>query len=600
MTLAPEILDRARAWTGAEYDAQTRAEVQALLDANDEEELRNRFGAELEFGTGGLRGIVGAGTNRMNRHTAGAASQGLANHIRSQVPDVSRAAVVIAHDSRTHSAQFAGEAATIFAANGLRTYLCESLRPTPWLSFAVRHLNATAGIVITASHNPKQYNGYKAYWSDGAQVVPPHDTAIIREVRGIASVEQIRFMDFEQAKHEGLIVLVGEDIDQAYLEAIEPCRLARDLDPAIAANLRIVFSPLHGTGGTLVPPALRRWGFNHVSLVEEQAKPDGTFPTAPKPNPEERAAMEMALAQGAREKADLVMATDPDADRIGVAVPQPDGEWALLNGNQTASLMAHFIIERSREQGRLPDDGVIVKTIVTTELIARIANAGGVALEDVLTGFKWIGAKIRGWEEARAAGRPSKTFLFGGEESYGYLVGTHARDKDAVVCACVIAEVAAWAKSQGKTLLDLLDDLFETHGVHLESLASLERQGLRGMEEINGMMTRLRENPPPTIAGVPVETLLDVQDGSRRRLDVRDATLETVELPRSNVLSFALKGGGKVVARPSGTEPKIKFYFGATENMLDESDRSKPLAEKKSLVEKLIRALEKDFLKSVE
>jgi phosphoglucomutase len=602
MALDPAILERAREWTGVDYDPDTRREVQALLDAagdGAEEELRNRFGAHLEFGTGGMRGIVGAGTNRMNRYTAGAASQGLARCIRKQVSDPRRASVVIAHDSRTHSAQFAGEAATIFAGNGIKTYLFEALRPTPLLSFAVRHLRATAGVVITASHNPMQYNGYKVYWSDGAQIVPPHDRAIIEEVRAISSVDQIRFTDSEQAKHEGLIVLIGEEIDEAYLEAIEACRLATDLAPSHFASLEIVYSALHGTGATLVPEALKRWGFPRVSSVEAQAIPDGTFPTAPKPNPEEQAAMQMALDQAAGEGADLVMATDPDADRIGIAAPDAAGRWVLLTGNQTASLITEWLCGRLREQGRLPADGAVVKTIVTTELIAAIAQSHGVAVENVLTGFKWIGAKIRGWEEARAAGRASRTFLFGGEESYGYLVGTHARDKDAVVCACVIAEMAAWAKSQGWTLLDLLDQLFELHGVHLESLVSLERQGLAGMSEIQAMMARLRGDPPLTIAGVPVETLMDCEDRTRRRLDDSSTTVESIDLPRSNVLHFTLRGGGKAVARPSGTEPKIKFYFGATESMLSDSDRALPLAERRSKVEDLLSELEKDFLERV-
>jgi phosphoglucomutase len=593
MPLDPEILERAREWTGSHCDPATRAEVQALIDACDEDELRDRFGAQLEFGTGGLRGIVGAGTNRMNRYTAGAASQGLALYIRRQVGP-SGGSVVIAHDSRTHSAQFAGEAAQIFAANRIRTYLFEALRPTPELSFAVRHLGATAGIVITASHNPKQWNGYKVAWSDGAQVIPPHDAGIIAEVRGIHDPSHIRFADFESAKNDGLIVLIGEEVDEAYLEALDASRLARDLDPAVPAGLKIVYSPLHGTGATLVPAALSRWGFTQVSLVKAQATPDGTFPTAPKPNPEERAAMQMALDQAEVEGADLVMATDPDADRIGIAVPDAEGQWQLLSGNQTASLMLHFIITRLRERGEMPPDGAVVKTIVTTELIARIAEAAGVEVVDVLTGFKWIGAKIRAWEERRASGQASKTFLFGGEESYGYLVGTHARDKDAVVCACVIAEMAAWAKSQGKTLLDLLDGLFAAHGVHLESLVSLERQGLTGMEEISAMMDALRADPPREIAGVAVETLMDVQAGTHRDLTTGEEA--PIDLPRSNVLHFTLAGGGKAVARPSGTEPKIKFYFGATEAMLPEADRAKSLDERKRLVAERLEALERDFV----
>lgn len=597
MTPDNAILEVARTWTGGDYDAETRAEVQALIDANDVNELNERFGAQLEFGTGGLRGIVGAGTNRMNRYTAGAASQGLANHIRKQVSDLSKAAVVIAHDSRTHSAQFASEAAQIFAANGIRAHLFEALRPTPLLSFAVRHLGATAGVVITASHNPKQYNGYKAYWSDGAQVIPPHDKGIIDEVRAISSVDQIRFADFEGAKQNGLIVLHGEDVDAAYLDAIEDCRLAKDLDPSIPAGVKIVYSALHGTGITLVPPALARWGFTQVSLVEAQAKPDGTFPTTPKPNPEEREAMKMALDQAAREEADLVMATDPDADRIGIAVPDSGGAWQLINGNQTASMMTHYIVERLKAKDALPKDGVVVKTIVSTELIARIAEANGLALKDVLTGFKWIGAKIRGWEETRAAGAPSKTFLFGGEESYGYLVGTHARDKDAVVCACVIAEMAAWAKSNGQSLLDLLEVLFEKHGVHLESLKSLERGGLKGLEEIQAMMEGLRSNPPKSIAGVTVERLMDVQAGTAKALATGETT--KIDLPRSNVLHFTLAGGGKVVARPSGTEPKIKFYFGATEGMLGAEAQGKPLTERKAMVKSLLEKLEADFLNRV-
>lgn len=597
MALDQATLERAREWTREPYDAATRAEVQALLDAGDEEELRNRFGAQLEFGTGGLRGVVGAGTNRMNRYTAGAASLGLANYVKRHAGG-GTPSIVIAHDSRTHSAPFAREAAQIFAAAGVKAYLFEALRPTPELSFAVRHLRATAGIVITASHNPRQYNGYKVSWSDGAQVIPPHDGGIIAEVRAITGAGQIKFAGFEEARRGGLIEIIGREVDEAYLQALDAQRLCRGLDASIPAGLRIVYSPLHGTGATLVPEALRRWGFTQVSLVEAQATPDGTFPTASKPNPEERAAMELALAQAVREGADLVMATDPDADRIGIAVPNAQGEWILLNGNQTASLMAHFICTRLREEGRLPADGVIVKTIVTTELIAALCRHHGVACVDVLTGFKWIGAKIREWEEARAAGQPSQTFLFGGEESYGYLAGTHARDKDAVVCACVIAEMAAWAKSQGKTLLDLLDELFAACGVHIESLVSLEREGLAGLDQINAMMAKLRQAPPTAIAGVPAVALMDVEAGTRTDLVLR--TTESVDLPKSNVLHFSLEGGGKVVARPSGTEPKIKFYFGATEGMLQKSQRRLPLAEKTRLVRELLTELEQDFVRLVE
>lgn len=543
-------------------DAETlRETLDVIVDAaakGDFSQVEDAFYTDLDFGTGGLRGIMGPGTNRMNRSVVARATQGLVNYIKEAVGDAS-ASVCIAFDSRNRSEEFAREAACVIAGNGVKAYLFRELRPTPELSFAVKYFGATAGIVITASHNPKEYNGYKVSWSDGGQVVAPQDRGIIEKVRQVTAAGQIHRADYESAVASGLIVLVGPEVDDAFLAAMDVVRLQPDLAAARGSELKIVYTPLHGTGITMVPKALERWGFTSVACEPRQSVPDGNFPTTKSPNPEEKAAMALALELAERTGADVVFATDPDADRVGVAVRRND-KFELLTGNQVGSLMTYYLCEVLKERGKLPSDGVFIKTIVTTELISAIAGSYGVEVDDCLTGFKYIAELIRRYEEQGAPGKPSKTFIMGSEESYGYLIGTHARDKDAVVATCVLAEMALWAKIQGKTLLDLLHDVFARYGVYIESQQSHAMKGMTGMQQIAALMERLRKESPATIAGIPVVEVVDIQ-----RNVIRDLKLGTEKpglgLPQSNVLIFKLGDGSTIVARPSGTEPKIKFYF---------------------------------------
>lgn len=558
--LTTELAERVRSFAeGA--DAETLKETVNFLTGvlsgeGPSTAVEDAFYRDLDFGTGGLRGIMGPGTNRMNRVTVGKATQGLASYVKKNAPGGS---VVIAHDSRLRSDEFAREVARVVAGNGLTAYLFPQLRPTPELSFAVRHLGATAGVVVTASHNPKEYNGYKVSWSDGAQVLPPHDKGIIEEVRAVTSAEQVLRADFDEAVKDGRIVLLDDTLDKAYLEALDKVQLRRELTRQRGDDLRIAFTPLHGTGITMVPQALERWGFSSVIVEPAQAEPDGSFPTAKSPNPEERAAMALAIELATRENCDIVLATDPDADRLGIAV-RHGSEYQLLTGNQVGALLAWYICETMREQERLPANGVLIKTIVTTELIARIAEDYKVDIENCLTGFKYIASLIRGYEEAGTVEKPSKEFLMGCEESYGYLVGTHARDKDAVVAACVAAEMALWAKTRNKTLIDLMESLYARYGVHIEGQLSKTMPGAAGMRQITGLMESLRKDPPREVAGIAVATVTDIQEDTK--LDVASGqTSSGPGLPSSNVLIFELQDGSLVVARPSGTEPKIKFYF---------------------------------------
>jgi phosphoglucomutase len=561
-TIHPDVLARVQSYM-AGADDEITAEANELLsraqsgDSAALSELNDSFGRELDFGTGGLRGIMGPGTNRMNRVVIAKATQGLAQYVASQVGD--SGSVAIAYDSRNNSALFARTAAQVVAGNGLRAYLFAELRPTPELSFAVRHLGATAGIVVTASHNPKEYSGYKVSWSDGAQVLPPHDKAIIQQVRSVGSMEQVKIADFDEAVAEGRIVMLGEELDRAFLDAIQPARLRQELTNSRGGELKIVYTPLHGTGITIVPRALAEWGFTSVQIEPEQAKPDGNFPTTKSPNPEEAAALERAINLARETDGDIVLATDPDADRLGFAV-RHDGEFQLISGNQGCALLTWYICETLKEQGRLPANAAIVKTIVTTELIRAITDDYGVHLGNCLTGFKHIADLMRQYEEPGPDGLPQKQFLMGCEESYGYLVGSHARDKDAVVAACAFAEMALWAKTRGLTLVDLLHDLYRRYGVHVESQVSLARPGLKGMQEISDMMSRLRQESPTAIAGIPVEQVTDIESDTIYNPETGDVKAGP-GLPKSNVILFSLEDGSTVVARPSGTEPKIKFYF---------------------------------------
>ena len=531
-------IEVAKQWLSEDYDEATRAEVKRLME-NDPKELEESFYRNLEFGTGGLRGIMGVGTNRMNNYTVGMATQGVANYLKQNFKDLPQISVAVSFDSRNNSAEFAKITANVFAANGIKVYLFDSLRPVPELSYSIRHLKCQSGVMVTASHNPKEYNGYKAYWEDGAQVTAPHDTNIINEVLKITSPTMVKFSGGEEN-----IQMVGADVDEAYLNDVSTLLVSPD-SVKNHADMKMVYTPLHGTGITLVPKILSRMGFTNLSLVEAQVVSDGNFPTVKSPNPEENSALEMAVALAEEKGADLVMATDPDADRVGIAIRDNEGKITLLNGNQTASILTYYLLRRWKELGKLNENTYIVKTIVTTELMAAMAKAYGVKCYNVLTGFKYIASVIRE-NEGKA------TFIGGGEESYGYNAGEFVRDKDAVITCALIAECAAWCADQGKTLYQLLQDIYAEFGLYKESLISLTKKGKAGLEEIQAMMKNYRENPPASIGGSPVVKVIDYNKP------------EETGLPKSNVLQFYMEDGAVVSVRPSGTEPKIKFYFGVT------------------------------------
>ncbi len=535
-------------------------EIRALISAGNERELTDRFYRDLEFGTGGIRGILGAGPNRMNIYTVGAAAQGLANYIAKQGAAAKKAGVAIAHDSRRMSDVFAMRVATVLAANGVTAHLFSALRPTPELSFAVRQLGCTAGVMITASHNPPEYNGLKAYWNDGGQVTPPHDTNIISEVRGVGAYANIREMTEADATAQGLLHRIGREMDDAFLALVDESCLAPDICREQGKKLKIVFTPLHGTGGTLIPEALRRRGFAHVMEEPKQSIPDGNFPTVKSPNPEEGPALAMAIDLAKKEGADLVIASDPDADRVGIAVRGDGGEFELLTGNQISALLTYYICEQLKRSGRFPAGGVVLTTIVSGDLMKEIARSYGAEVVEVLTGFKWIGERIRLYEEAGRAGSPSKKYIFGAEESYGYMPCDFVRDKDAVTSAAFIAEAAAFAAAEGTTLHGLLGKLFTKYGYFREGAKSLTLPGADGAARIKSMMQSMRAKPPRTLAGVAVAQIGDLTTG-----DIRDVASGAVagryELPSSDVIVLTLSDGTKVIARPSGTEPKIKFYI---------------------------------------
>lgn len=555
MPLDENIKNRAERWTQEPFDEDTRNAVRKML-AEDEQEVVESFYRDLEFGTGGLRGIMGAGTNRMNKYTVGMATQGLANYLIRNYPEDTEIKVAIAHDSRINSKYFARITAEVFSSNGFKVYLFEDLRPTPELSFAIRHLGCKSGVVITASHNPKEYNGYKAYWNDGAQVIPPHDKNIIREVEQI-TVDKVHF-----AANEENIIMIGRDVDVAYLSEVK----ALSLSPQAVAHqkgMKIVYTPLHGTGATLVPEALKAFGFENVSMVKEQAAPDGTFPTVKSPNPEEPAALQMAIQQAEEIGADLVMATDPDADRVGIAIRDHQGKLSLLNGNQAAGILIYYVLRKWKENGKLEGKEFVIKTIVTSDLLSDIAVRYGVEYYDVLTGFKWIADIIRQNEG-------EKLFIAGGEESYGYMIGDFVRDKDAVSSCAMIAETAAWAADQGKTLFDVLLDIYMEFGFYKERLISIVRKGKSGSEEIRDMMDKFRNDPPRIIHDSKVVTIRDFLTGVERNMTGSSHT--HIDLPSSNVLQFITADGSKISVRPSGTEPKIKFYFSVKGELTDKSD----------------------------
>lgn len=556
-----EVEKKAQAWLDGNYDEATKAEVKALMEAEDKNALIDAFYKDLEFGTGGLRGKMGVGSNRMNIYTVGSATQGLANYLNKAFADLPQISVVIGHDCRNNSRLFAETVANIFSANGIKAYLFEDLRPTPEMSFAIRHLGCQSGVIITASHNPKIYNGYKAYWNDGAQIIAPHDKNIIDEVAKIQSVDDIKFEG-----NPALIEVIGEEIDKIYLEAVKSISLASDIIKK-QKDLKIVYSPIHGTGVKLVPQALANLGFENVIHIPEQDVVSGDFPTVDSPNPEEPSAMRMATAKAKEIDADIVMASDPDGDRLGVAVKNDEGEFVILNGNQTALILTWYLLKAWKDNGKLDGKQFIIKTIVTTEVIVEMAKKNNVEIFDVYTGFKWIAAKIRELEGV-------KKYIGGGEESFGFLPYDAVRDKDAVASIALMAEIAAWAKENGVSLYNLLKEIYVEYGFSQEKMIYIVREGKQGADEILQLMKDYRQTPPVSMGGSKVVWVKDYQS-----LEVKNViTGEVVKMDMpttSNVLQYFTEDGSKVSVRPSGTEPKIKFYFEVKVPMASAADFAK-------------------------
>lgn len=575
-SIEPAILKKAEAWLNdSNIDNETKGRISNMIE-NDPAELAESFYCDLEFGTGGLRGIMGDGTNRMNKYTVGMATQGLANYLKSVFANETEIRVAIAYDCRNNSSYFSGIVADVLSANGMTVYLFSELRPTPELSFAVRHLHCHSGIMVTASHNPKEYNGYKVYWNDGAQLVPPHDKNVITEVQKIASVGEVKFTG-DKSK----IIILDESIDNEFLKVSKSYSLAPEVI-AQARDMKIVYTPLHGTGITLVPKGLKSYGFENIHIVEKQAVSDGNFPTVVSPNPEEKAAMKMAMDLAREINADLVLATDPDADRIGVGVKDSDGNYILINGNQTAALLTYYLIKQWELKGKLSGNEYIVKTIVTSELLGDIAKSAGVEYFDVLTGFKWIAEVIRNLEG-------KKTFIGGGEESYGFMIGDFVRDKDAVTACSIFAECAAWAASKGKSLYDLLIDIYLEYGLYKENLVNVVKKGMSGQAEIKAMMEGYRSNPPKEIAGSKVALMNDFS--LQQATDIPSGKVTPTGLPKSDVLQFFLQDGSKISMRPSGTEPKIKFYFSVRTDLANASDFKATEARLDARIEEIINAM---------
>ncbi len=536
---------KAKQWLTPAFDEETQREVKAKIEAEDKTDLIDSFYKDLEFGTGGLRGIMGAGSNRMNIYTVGMATQGFANYLKKNFQDRNDISVVVCHDCRNNSRKFAESVADIFTANGIKVYLFDDMRPTPECSFAIRHLGCQAGVNITASHNPKEYNGYKAYWEDGAQVLAPHDMGIINEVNKV-KVEDVKFEGNKQ-----LLQIIGEDIDQAYLDAVKTV----SIDPELIKrqhDLKIVYTPLHGTGMKMIPRSLKYWGFDNVHCVKEQMVKDGNFPTVVSPNPENGEALTLALRDAKELDADIVMASDPDADRVGMACKNDKGEWILINGNQTCLIFLYYIITNRKNMGLLKPTDYIVKTIVTTEVIRKVAEKNNIEMIDCYTGFKWIAREIR-------VADPSKKYIGGGEESYGFMAADFVRDKDAVSAMCLLAEICAYAKDQGKTLYDLLLDIYLEYGFSKEFTVNVVRPGKTGADEIKAMMEDFRKNPPAELGGSKVVVWKDYQTLEQRDIN---GNISKLDMPdTSNVLQWFCDDGTKVSVRPSGTEPKIKFYL---------------------------------------
>ncbi|MEJ7769043.1 MAG: phospho-sugar mutase [Chitinophagaceae bacterium] len=555
----PIIQEKINGWLTDGYDQETRDEITRLQNENPDE-LTESFYKNLEFGTGGLRGIMGPGTNRINKYTIGMATQGFANYLKQQFEGEIK--VAIAHDSRNKSRFFAETTANVFAANGLKVYLFESLRPTPELSFAIRQLGCQAGVICTASHNPKEYNGYKAYWNDGGQLVPPHDKNVIREVEKIGSLQDVKWDGGEDN-----ITLIGRELDVAYIDMVKELSVYPEVITR-QHDLKIVYTPIHGTGIVLVPEVLERFGFTNVNIVEEQSNPDGNFPTVVYPNPEESEAMSIGLDKARVLDADILLGTDPDADRVGIGIKDTEGNWVLMNGNQTAVLAFNYMIEARKEKNIAQPNDMVVKTIVTTDLIDQIASKNDIICYNVLTGFKWIAELIKEKEQ-------SENYVIGGEESYGMMIGSKIRDKDAVSAVALLCEMAAYEKDKGNTLYDKLIELYVKYGFYKESLISITKKGMNGQKEIADMMEGYRNNPPATINGVEVVDLYDYE--LRTSTNIKTGTSSAIRLPKSNVLQFMLADGTKISARPSGTEPKIKFYFSVNAK-LDQPENFKAVS----------------------
>ena len=574
-TLIAQCEEKARQWLSPAFDEETRSAVEAMINNDDKADLIESFYKDLEFGTGGLRGIMGAGSNRMNIYTVGMATQGFANYLKINFKDKEQISVVVCHDCRNNSRLFAETVANIFSANGIKVYLFDDLRPTPECSYAIRHLKAQAGVNITASHNPREYNGYKAYWDDGAQVLAPHDKGIINEVNKV-KVEDVKFEGNKE-----LIQIIGEDVDKVYLEQVKTI----SIDPQVIKNqhdLKIVYTPLHGAGRVMIPRALASWGFDNVHCVKEQMVKDGNFPTVDRPNPEIAEALTLGLRDAKALDADILMASDPDADRVGMACKNSDGEWVLINGNQTCLLFLWYIITNRQAVGKMKPTDFIVKTIVTTEVIRKIAEKQNVEMRDCYTGFKWIAREI-------ALSEGKQQYIGGGEESYGFLAEDFVRDKDAVSACALLAEICAYAKDHGKTLYDILMDIYMEYGYSHEYTINVERPGKSGADEIQQMMKNFRSNPPKELGGSVIDVYKDFQsleitkgDGSKEKMDMPDT---------SNVLQWFCTDGTKVSVRPSGTEPKIKFYLEIKDTMNSASDF--PACEQRAAVK--IEAIKKSL-----
>lgn len=549
------IQERINVWVNGHYDQVTKDTI-AQLQKENPDELADAFYRNLEFGTGGLRGIMGVGTNRINKYTIGMATQGFANYLKKTYGN-EEVKVAIAHDSRNNSRFFAETTAHVFAANGIKVYLFEALRPTPELSFAIRKLGCKGGVVCTASHNPREYNGYKAYWNDGGQLVPPHDKNVIREVEAITSVNEVKWNG-----GDANITLIGKEMDDAYLDMVKSLSVYPDVI-AQQKDLRIVYTPIHGTGIMLVPEVLKRFGFTNVTIVEEQATPDGNFPTVNYPNPEESETMSIGLKKAKELDADILLGTDPDADRVGIGVKNHKGEWVLMNGNQTAVLAFSYLMEARKAKGIAQPNDMVITTIVTTEMINEVAKQNEVACYNVLTGFKWIAEKIKELDG-------QKNYVIGGEESFGLMIGNQIRDKDAVSAVALMCEMAAYEKNLGRTLFDKMIELYIQYGFYYENLISITKKGMNGQKEIADMMESYRNHPPKTIAGAQVATLLDYELQKGTNLVTGESW--KIELPKSNVLQFVTADGTKISARPSGTEPKIKFYFSVNTQLKRKED----------------------------